>query len=87
MRGVESYMGLGDVGGRLDPLDRVANLLDGIDERADVAGDVVEEVHCRHGGWVGEEGAIRVKMNVKMSGLPRAASLFGRVGQKDASCA
>jgi hypothetical protein len=36
------YLGRGHVRGRLDPFDSVANLLDGINERADVAGDVVE---------------------------------------------
>jgi hypothetical protein len=43
-----SYLGGGHVGGRLDPFHRVADLLDGIDERADVAGDIVEEVDGRH---------------------------------------
>jgi len=42
------YLGRGHVRGRLDPFDGVANLLDGIDEGADVAGDVVEQVNCRH---------------------------------------
>lgn len=36
------YLGGGDIGGCLDPFDGIANLLDGIDERADVAGNVVE---------------------------------------------
>ena len=36
----------------LYPLDSVANLFNGIDKRADVAGDVVEEVDGRHGDGV-----------------------------------
>jgi hypothetical protein len=39
-RGV--YLCGGHILGRPDPLDRVANLLDGIDKRTDVSGDVVE---------------------------------------------
>lgn len=46
-----AYLGGGYVGGRLDPGDRVADGLDGIDERAHVAGDIVEQVD---GGHVGE---------------------------------
>jgi hypothetical protein len=42
------YLCRGYVGGRLDPFDGIANLLDGIDERADITGDVVEQVHSRH---------------------------------------
>lgn len=48
----KSYIGLGYIGGRPDPFDCVANLLNGVDERTDVAGDVVEEVNCRHIGWM-----------------------------------
>jgi hypothetical protein len=36
------YLGGGHVRGRLDPFYRVAHFLDGVDERADVSGDVVE---------------------------------------------
>jgi hypothetical protein len=49
----ESYVGGRHVGGRLHPRDRVADLLDGIDERQDVARDVVEEVHGGHGAGSG----------------------------------
>lgn len=42
------YLGRWHIRGRLDPFDGVANLLDGIDERADVSGDIVEQVNCRH---------------------------------------
>ena len=46
--GWSRYLCGGHVGGRLDPVDRVADFLDGIDEGADVAGHVVEEVNSRH---------------------------------------
>jgi hypothetical protein len=39
---LRAVLGGGDIGGCLDPFDGIANLLDGIDERADVAGNVVE---------------------------------------------
>lgn len=44
------YLCGGDIGGRLDQLDRVANLLNGVDQRADVASDVVEKMDSRHDG-------------------------------------
>ena len=45
-----SYLGVGDVSRRADPFDGVADFLNGIDERADIARHVVEEVDGRHGG-------------------------------------
>jgi hypothetical protein len=42
------YLCRGHVGGRLDPFDGIAKLLDSIDERADITGDVVEQMHSRH---------------------------------------
>ena len=36
------YLGGGHVRGRLDPCYRVADLLDSVDEGADIAGDIVE---------------------------------------------
>jgi len=44
----EAYICGRDIGRCLYPLDSVAHLLDGIDERADVAGDIVEQVNGRH---------------------------------------
>jgi hypothetical protein len=49
----EAYLCGGHVGGRLDPDDRVADLLNGVDKRADVARDIVEHVDGRHGGRAG----------------------------------
>lgn len=46
-----------DVGRRADPFDLVAAFFDRIDEGADVAGDVVEEVDCGHCGLVAPSGA------------------------------
>ena len=46
--GWPAYLCGGHVGRRLDPIDRVADFLDGIDEGADVAGDVVEEMNGGH---------------------------------------
>jgi hypothetical protein len=43
-----SYLGGGHVGGRLDHGDGIADGLDGIGERAHVAGDIVEEVNGGH---------------------------------------
>lgn len=64
-RGV--YLCGGHILGRPDPLDRVANLLDGIDKRTDVSGDVVEQVDGRHGAGnslqcVAEPTAARQKL-------------------------
>ena len=39
--GEDDLLGRGDVGGRADPADFVAAFFDGVDEGADVAGDVV----------------------------------------------
>lgn len=47
--GEGNYICRGHVRGRSDPFYCVADFLDGIDERADVAGDVVEEVDGGHG--------------------------------------
>ena len=58
--GEKEVVGVGDVGWRADPRDGVAEFLDGVDQGADVAGDVVEEVHCSFGrgfgGWGGSHG-------------------------------
>jgi hypothetical protein len=48
LTGRGNYLCRGDISGRLDPFYRVPNFLDGVDERADVTGDVVEKVNCGH---------------------------------------
>ena len=58
MGGGGSYFRGGNVGGGFNPFHRIADLFDGIDERADVSRDVIEEVSRGHGGqwdWKGEE--------------------------------
>jgi hypothetical protein len=41
-RGGMLYLSRGYIGGCLDPFYRVADFLDGVDQRADIAGDIVE---------------------------------------------
>ena len=48
--GDDEFFGVGDVEGRGDPADGVAAFLDGVDEGALVAGDVIEEMDSWHGG-------------------------------------
>ena len=56
--GEKEVVGAVNVGWRADPGDGVAELLDGVDEGADVAGDVVEEVDCSLGlGFWGRGGS------------------------------
>lgn len=43
------YLGGGNIGRRADPFDSVPDFLNGIDKRANVAGDIVEKVDGRHG--------------------------------------
>lgn len=52
----DDVVGMLDVGWGADPGDGVAAFLDGVDERADVARHVVEEVHCWHCGGRPKEG-------------------------------
>lgn len=43
-----TYIGLGDISGRLDPLDGPTQFFDGIDEGAHVSSNIVEQVDRRH---------------------------------------
>lgn len=57
----EIYICLGDIFGRANPFNFVAELLNGIDEAADVASDVVEEVDGRHDGCAVVEGGAGIQ--------------------------
>lgn len=48
-QGGSEYLSIGNLLWRPDPLNLVADILDGVDEAAHVAGDVVEEVNLGHG--------------------------------------
>lgn len=62
------YLCGGDVLRRPDPGDRVADLFDGIDERAHVASDIVEQVNGRHrAGARSRIGSNRIKCTMAAS--------------------
>lgn len=47
------YLCGGNIGGRPDPFYCVPDFLNGIDERPDVASDIIEQVHSRHSEIIG----------------------------------